>query len=370
MSGKIKKEGRIMIEPFKVHMPLSVKDELLKTLFSGYIGQGEKVEEFEKKFSDKFGIKNVISVNNGTSALRLALTLCGVKPGDEVISTPYTAVATNTAILEQFAKPVFADVQYETANINPESIRKKITKETKCIICVHWGGYPCDMEEIREIAKEHNIPVIEDACEALGSEYKGEKIGNISEYTCFSFQAIKHITTGDGGMLVVKDKDKYEEGIRRRWYGIDRKKRDVDITEAGFKYHMNDITATIGIEQLNYFDKVFNRRKEIVNMYREGLKDLPNITLLENKKDRINANWMFAVHVENREKFMDYMKCNGIMTVVHNKRNDAYSVFGGPNKDLVNLEKLDKTLVNIPLHHALTDEEVHYVIDKIKCWKC
>jgi len=358
-----------MIEPFKVHMPASVKDELLKTLFSGYIGQGKKVDEFENNFSEKFNVKNVVSLNSGTSALRLALVLCGVKPGDEVISTPYTAVATNTAILEQFAEPVFADVQYETANISPESIKKKITPKTKGIICVHWGGYPCDMDEIHEIAEKYKIPVIEDACEALGSKYKGKQIGNISEYTCFSFQAIKHITTGDGGMLAIANNEKYEEAIRRRWYGIDRKKRDADIIEAGFKYHMNDIAATIGIEQLKYFDSVFERRKKIVERYRAGLQDAKNVTLLENAKDRVNSNWMFAVHVLNREKFMEYMKANGIMVAVHNKRNDGYSVFGGPRKDLVNLEKLDRTLVNLPLHHALTDEEVDYIIEKVKNWK-
>lgn len=358
-----------MIEPFKAHMPRSVKDSLLETLFSGYIGQGKKVDEFEKKFSEKFNIKNAISLNSGTSALRLALVLCGVKPGDDVISTPYTAVGTNMAILEQFARPVFADIQYETANINPKSIKKNITKKTKCIICVHWGGYPCDMDEIQKIAKNYNIPIIEDACEALGAKYKGIEVGNISEYTCFSFQAIKHITTGDGGLITALDNDKYKEGVRRRWYGIDRKIRDADITEPGFKYHMNDIAATIGIEQLKYFDIVFNRRKEIVDMYREDLKDVPSVTMLENKKDRVNANWMFAIHVNNRKKFMEYMKDNGIITVVHNKRNDIYSVFGGLRKDLSNLEKLDKTLVNIPLHHELSDKEVNYVIDKIKNWK-
>ena len=357
-----------MIEPFKVHMPYSVKDELLKTLFSGYIGQGKKVDEFEKKFSKKFNIKNVVSVNSGTSALRLALVLCGVKPGDEVITTPYTAVATNTAILEQFAKPVFADVQYETANISPESIEKKITNKTKAIICVHWGGYPCDMDEIQKIAKKHKIPLIEDACQTLGAEYKGKKIGNISDYTCFSFQSIKSLTTGDGGAISIPNNNKYKEGIRRRWFGIDRKNRDRDITEMGFKYHMNDIAATIGIEQLKYFDSLFKRRKEIVDMYREGLKDVSSITMLENKKDRINANWMFAVHVNKRKKFMEYMKGNKINTVVHNRRNDIYSVFGGLRKDLVNLKRLDKTLVNLPLHYGLSDKEVNYIINKIKKW--
>lgn len=363
-----------MINPFKVHIPESVKESLLETLFSGYIGQGAKVDEFEKEFSKKFAIENVVSLNSGTSALRLALALIGVKPGDEVISTPYTMVATNTAILEQFAKPVFADVKCETANINPDDIENRITEKTKAIMCVHWGGYPCDMDEIHKIARDNELPVIEDAAHALGSKHKNRPIGTISHFTTFSFQAIKHLTTVDGGMLSIMNKEKFEEAIRRRWFGIDRHKRKqsldedpvVDITEVGYKYHMNDIGAIIGLEQLKYFDKTFNRRAEVARRYREELDDIEGITLLENKKDRTHANWMFAIHVNKRNKFLTFMRSNGIGATVHNWRNDRYSVFGGKRKDLKNLERLDKTLTNLPLHHDISDDNIEYVIDNVK----
>lgn len=365
-----------MINPFKVHMPESVKEPLLETIFSGYIGQGPKVDEFEKEFSKKFNIKNVVSLNSCTSALRLALALIGVGPGDEVISTPYTMVATNTAILEQFAKPVFADIKYETVNIDPNDIEHRITRKTKAIICVHWGGYPCDMDEIRNIATDYDLPVIEDAAQALGAKYKSKPIGIISEYTAFSFQAIKHITTGDGGMLSILNNDKYKEAFRRRWFGIDRENRKKtlsddpieDINEVGYKYHMNDIAAIIGLEQLKYFDLLFKRRAEITQRYREELKNVPGITLLENKHDRTHANWMFAVHINRRDRFLAYMRSKGIGVTIHNWRNDRYSIFGRLRKDLPNLERLDKTLVNLPLHHDISDNEVDYVISEIKSY--
>jgi len=363
-----------MINPFSVFMPDSVKESLWKTLSSGYIGQGQKVDEFETQFSKKFGIPNVVSLNSGTAALRLALALIGIGPGDEVISTAYTMVATNTVILEQFAKPVFADISYENINIMPEDIEHRINEKTKAIMCVHWGGYPCDMDKIHKIADDYNLPVIEDAAHALGASYKNKAIGTLSDYTAFSFQAIKHLTTGDGGMLSVKDVNKFKEAVRRRWFGIDRLNRKTiitedtidDIKELGYKYHMNDIAATIGIEQLKYFDSNFNRRKEIAKKYRKELDGLQGIELLENKDDRANANWMFAIHVKERTKFINYMLSKQIGVTVHNWRNDRYSIFGGLKKDLPILERVNNTLVNLPMHADLSNDNVSYIIKEIK----
>ena len=364
-----------MIPIFYPHVPESVIEKLAEILRSRWVGQGPKVDEFEREFSKKFGSKHVVSLNSGTSALRLALALIGVVSGDEVISTPYTMVATNTAILEQFAKPIFADIQYETANLDPADIERHITEKTKAIICVHWGGYPCDMNKIRKIAAEHDLPVIEDAAHALGAMYRGKPIGTISEFTIFSLQAIKHITTGDGGMLSITNTDKYKEAIRRRWFGIDRAARKpsilghdptYDIKEPGYKYHMNDIAATMGLEQLNYFDSLFKRRAEIAERYRRELKDVTGITLLENKSDRMHANWMFAIHVDRRTEFAEWMHSKGIEVSVHNWRNDKYTVFGGLRKDLPNLENLNNDLICIPLHHKLSDQNANYIIEAIK----
>lgn len=365
-----------MIAPFKVSVPHSVKEELLKTLFSGFIGQGEKVRLFEEEFSRHFGMKNVVTVNSGTAAIRLALALSGVGPGDEVISTPYTMVATNTAILEQFAIPVFADIQSDTINLDPEDIEHRITERTKAIMCVHWGGYPCDMDEIHKIATDHDLIVIEDAAHALGATYRGKPIGTISDYSTFSFQAIKHLTTGDGGLLAVRDDDKYDEAVRRRWFGIDRDGRRntfiedpvIDITEPGYKYHMNDIAATIGLEQLKYFGPLFQRRQEIAEYYTDELEGLDGISLLERGQDRTHANWMFAIHTEDRNALMKYLREKKIGVTIHNWRNDRYSVFGGLRKDLPVLARVNEILVNIPMHHDLTSSEIEYIVDEIRTY--
>ena len=225
------------------------------------------------------------------------------------------------------------------------------------------------------MASEYNLPVIEDAAHALGAMYKDKTIGTISEFTVFSFQAIKHITTGDGGMISIKNKDKYKEALRRRWFGISRDARKpsilghdptYDITEVGYKYQMNDIAATMGIEQLKYFDSIFKRREDIATRYREELDGTNGIIFLENKKDRIHANWMFAIHVAERTEFAKWMRSKNIEVSVHNWRNDKYGVFGGLRNDLPNLEKLNNDLICIPLHHHLSDQDVDHIIEAIK----
>lgn len=369
-------EGKpICVPMFYPFVPETVIDKVIEALRSRWVGQGPKVDAFEREFSKVFGLKHVVSLNSGTSALRLAYALAGVGLGDEVITTPFTMVATNTAILEQNAKPVFADIKYETANLDYNDIERRITKKTKAIACVHWGGYPCDLDEIHKIAAEHDLPVVEDAAHALGATYKNKPIGSISDFTIFSFQAIKHITTGDGGMLSVTDKEKYEEAIRRRWFGIDRAARKpsilghdptYDITEVGYKYHMNDIAATMGLEQLTYFDSIFKRRAEIAKIYREELESVSKVTLLEKKSDRVHANWLFAMHVKDRIKFAKEMRSKGIEVAVHNWRNDKYTIFGGLRRDLPNTEKVNETLICIPLHPRLSDEDVNYVTSSIK----
>ena len=342
-------EQKKRIPMFYPYIPETVIDKVSEALKGRWIGQGPKVDQFEKEFTQMFGLNYAATVNSGTSALRLAYAIAGVGPGDEVITTPYTMVATNTTILEQYAKPVFADIEYETANLDPNDIEHRITKKTKAIVCVHWAGYPCDMDEIHKIARDHYLPVVEDAAHALGAAYKNKPIGSISDFTIFSFQAIKHLTTGDGGTLATISKAKYDEAIRRRWFGIDRAARKpstsghdptYDITELGYKYHMNDIAATIGLEQLKYFNDTFKRRAEIAKIYREELKKVPKLTILENKNDRVNANWMFGILVKDRMEFAKAMQSKGIEVAVHNWRNDKYSVFGGIRKDLLNTAKL------------------------------
>src|SRR3989338_1253499 len=191
---------------FKVHMPESVLKPLNEVLMSGFIGQGPKVEEFEKKIGDFIGNPNVLTVNSGTSAIQLAYRLAGVGIGDEVITTPMTNIATNVPIIAAGGKIKWADIDSETGSLSPDSVKKKISKKTKAIMAMQWGGYPPNMDEIHEIAQDFGIKVIEDAAQGFGAEYKNRKTGSYSDFTIFSFQAIKHITTGDGGALICRNR--------------------------------------------------------------------------------------------------------------------------------------------------------------------
>jgi perosamine synthetase len=212
-----------MIPLFKVHMPKEVDKPLLEVLHSGYITQGEKVEQFEKKFADMMQYKHVVSVNSGTSALTLALRLAGVGYGDEVVTTPMTCTATNLPILSLGAKPVFADVDSETGLIDPASVLTKITKKTKAIMAVDWGGSPVDVRALMDIGRRYDLRVIVDAAHAIGTHHNGE-----ADFVCYSLQAIKHITTVDGGVLACKSPDAYHRGKVLRWFGIDREAPSTD----------------------------------------------------------------------------------------------------------------------------------------------
>ena len=266
---------------------------ICKTLNSTFLSEGKKVKEFEERLTDKFNLKNLLTVNSGTSALHLSLILAEVGKGDEVIIPAQTFVATGLAVLYTGAIPVFADINKESGNISPDSIRKMITKKTKAIIPVHWGGIPCDMDEIKKIGQEFDLRIIEDAAHALGSLYKGDSIGTISDYTCFSFQAIKHLTTSDGGAISINDVSKFNEGKRRRWFGMDRQnsnisftgERDCDISELGYKYHMNDLSATLGIANILEFDMNFNKRLNVAHQYNSLLNNFSGIKLFSENYD-------------------------------------------------------------------------------------
>lgn len=360
---------------YSAHIPKDIYRALESQFDTGYISGGKPVEKFEMLFRRKFGYHYAFAVNSCTSALRLSLAVAGVKVGDEVISTPLTMMATNTAILEQGAKPVFADVRYETANIDPEDIKKRITKKTRAIMVVHLAGYPCEMDEIWNIALDLNIPVIEDAAHAIGTKYGEQYVGTLSDFCCFSLYATKHITTGDGGM-VTTSKKKYAEKIeKRRWYGIDRAKRfgnpylgygDYDVKELGFKYNMNSIAAVMGIQQMKYIDQISKKRMEITKWYREELDGIKDLELFLWEPNKISGNWLFPIHVKHRLRFGKMMYEKGIECSIAYRRNDRYSIFGGFRKDLPNLDRLDKDMIYIPLHCDLTDEQIKYIIKTIK----
>ncbi len=343
-------------------------------LDSGFLSEGNLVKEFENKLSDYLDLINPVTVNSGTSALHLALVLAGVKPGDEVICPAQTFIATASVIVQEKAIPVFVDIQYATGNIDPHSLEENITPKTKAIIVVHWGGYPCDMEQINRIAKKHNISVIEDAAHALGATYKNRPIGSISDFTCFSFQAIKHVTTGDGGALCIKDPTLAKMAVERRWFGISREKstpsilgeREYDITEVGYKYHLNDYSAALGLANIENFKKRLQNRRKMAKCYRQALKKVSGITLFKENSNRESAYWLFGFHVEKREKFILKMRRAGISTSVVHLGIDHNSLFGGKRNNLIQQRRFDGTQIHIPIHDGLSGKDVDYIINTIQ----
>ena len=357
---------------FKVHMPKTVDKPLLEVIHSGFIGQGPKVDEFEALLGNYFGNKRVITVNAGTSAIQLALRLANVGFGDEVITTPMTCTATNMPILAAGAKIVWADVDKVTGLIDPKSIESKITDKTKAIMMVHFGGFPCQIDEINAIARKHNLKTIEDAAHAMGSKYKGTKIGNHSDFVIFSLQAIKHITTIDGGLLLCNNDKDYDRGILLRWFGIDRNSNrkdfrcEEDISEYGYKFHMNDVSAVIGIEQLKYLDEIIDRHISNQTYYDLNLVDIPGVELIDKPSSISSTCWIYTFHINKRDLFIKYMDENGIMASRVHERNDIHTAFIESKTSLPNLDEFNATQVSIPVGWWINNEDREYIVEKIR----
>lgn len=363
-----------MIPLFKVFMPESVMGPLRETLMSGYIGQGPKVEQFEKGLVPFMGTPNILSVNSGTSALHLALRLAGVERGTEVISTPMTCSATNEPILERGADIVWADIDPWTGNIDPLDVERKITSKTKAIMAVHWGGYPCELEELQRIALKYNVALIEDAAHAFGATYKGRPIGGLSRFSCFSFQAIKHLTCVDGGALTCLSPDDYRRGKLLRWYGIDRETPKVDmrceedIKEYGYKFHMNDVAATIGIEQLNHVKGNIEKHRANAAFYDQALEGLRGVKRLHYQPDRLSSYWLYTFRVENRDLFQGFMKSKGVMVSQVHIRNDVHTAFRPFVKNLPGVTEFVREQVSIPVGWWVLPDDRKAIVEAIREW--
>jgi dTDP-4-amino-4,6-dideoxygalactose transaminase len=364
-----------MIPLFKVHMPKDLT-KLNETLKSGFVAEGPMVKEFEEKISRWTDNKNIIAVNSGTSALHLSLVLCGIKPGDIVISTPITSPATNVSVVNIGAKLVWADVDENTSNISPESIGRLINKygdKVKAVIAVDWGGYPCDYDKIKSVIPD-TTKLIQDAAHSLGSLYKGQLTGSlVADFTTFSFQAIKHITTGDGGMITCKNKEDLERGRRLRWFGIDRNKPgrtwNDDLPEIGYKFHMNDIAASIGIHQLDELDATLNRRRSIARAYIDNIKGLRY--QFSSDYDADSSYWLFTIYVNGLDNFMTYMKDKEITAFPVHIRNDYYTGFKNVVLDsdrLTGVENISGSMCCIPVGEWLSDNEVEHIILAMQNW--
>lgn len=356
-------------------------DEVINCLKSGWIGTGPRVTKFENAFRDYIGSKYAVALNSCSAALHLSMLVSGVGSGDEVITSPMTFAATANAILHVHAKPVFVDVEKDTMNIDANLIEKAITPKTKAILPVHFAGRPCDMDHIMEIAEKNNLLVIEDAAHAIEAVYKGKKIGNIGDMSCFSFYVTKNLVTGEGGMLTTNNKEWAEKTKRYGLHGLDADAwkrysdegfRHYQTIFPGFKYNMTDIQASLGIHQLKRIDQNFERRKEIWSIYNKELQTLPLSIPSPEEKNTVHARHLYSIlldidHIEkSRDEVVDALRKENIGTGVHYMSLHLHQyykdVFGFKVDDFPNATYISKRTISIPFSAKLTNNDVQDVI--------
>lgn len=367
-----------LFRPSYDHRELNALKEPFK---KGWIGLGPKTKEFEDKFADYTGAKYANALNSATSALHLAFSLFNIA-GKEVITTSLTFVSTNHAILYEKGIPVFCDIEPDTLNIDVNKIEALITKKTVGIVCVDYGGHPCDMDKIRKIAKKYKLFVIEDAAHSCGSLYKGKQIGTLADLTSFSFHAVKNLATGDGGMLTYNNKTWDTLLRKRRWLGINKSTFDRTITkegyhwyyeveELGYKYHMNDINASLGIVQLEKLPKHIEIKQGIAKRYNEALSKLNWVEIPVEKSYAKSSIHNYAIKVDEsiRDKFVSYMLSNNIHVGVHYIPNHLYKMYKPYYKKLPITESVWKKIVLLPMFPGLTKQEVSYIIKTIQAFK-
>lgn len=361
-----------ILKPF---MPSNILRPLKKVLYSGWIGEGPKVKEFEKMIIEYLGNKYTLCVNSGTSALWLAFRLAGINKDSFVISTPMTCSATNIPLLHLGAKIIWSDIDLNSGNISPIDVEQKIRlyKKAKTICIVDYGDMPCDMDFFSFLRKKYGVVIIEDAAQALGGMYKDIPLGNHNEFVCFSLQAVKTITSVDGGILCLKDKKTYERAKKLRWFGIDREKKykrkrpwQYNIKEAGYKMHMNDVLATIGIEQFKWLDILVKKQRKGALYYNKMLKNCKKIKILKETIGAKSTYWLYIILVEKRQKFIDVMEKYGIEVSPVHQRNDKLSIFKGIDYSLKNVEVFNKKAVCLPNGYWVNNKDRKFIANIIK----
>ncbi len=361
------------------------EDEVIDTLRSGWLTRGPKTARLESMFKDYIGCKNAICVSSCTAALHLSLAVLGIKKGDEVITSPITWPATANVIVHTGAKPVFADIDRRTLNIDPSKIEEKITSKTRAIIPVHMAGQPCDMDKIHRLAKKYKLYVIEDAAHAIGASYKNRKIGCISDFTCYSFYPIKNMTTVEGG-LVVTDNPKWAEKVRiyslhgvssDAWKRYDSSfKGAVEVVYPGFKYNMSDVQASLGLHQLPKLDSFIKERKIIAQQYDEAFREIKEISLPGQLQDTGHAHHLYIIILDidrlkiSRDEFMNALKKENVGVGLHFKSLHVQQYYRETFKlkasSLPNAFYLSERILSIPMYPKMTQYDVDTVIKAVK----
>ena len=350
---------------------------VVDVLRSDYLTTGPVVKEFEEKVATYTGAKYAVAVSSGTAALHAACFAAGIKEGDEVITSPFTFAASANCVLYCGAEVVFADIDRRTYNISPEEIEKKITPNTKAVIPVHYAGQPCDMDAIYGIAEKHNLAVIQDAAHALGSGYKGRRIGSMPGMAVLSFHPVKHITTGEGGMVLTDNEKYYQCLLLFRSHGITRDRSLLHRDEGGwyyeqqalgYNYRITDIQCALGISQMDRLDSFISRRRLLAGRYDEAFKDIKGITT-PYQAEGCNSSWhLYTIQVENRKEVFDRLRAAGIGVNVHYipvYMHPYYRGHGYSDVKCGNAEEVYSHIISLPLYPGLTGQQQDYVIGKV-----
>ncbi len=360
---------------FDLSFDKAEEEAVLDTIRSKWISTGPRTSEFEKLFAEMLHVNHALALSNCTVSLHLALLLAGIKPGDEVICPSLTFVATANAVRYLNASPVFADIKsFSDLTIDPEDVESKITKKTRAIIPMHYGGFGCDMKGIESIAEKYGLKIIEDACHGPLSEYEGKKLGTFGDFGCFSFFSNKNISTGEGGMLVTNNKALYDKARLVRSHGMtslsfDRSKghtTDYDVIELGYNYRMDDIRASIGIVQLKKLERDLERRAELRRYYEKSLEEIEGLLIPFKDYKFFSSNYIFPVvlknsDVENRNRVREFLNSQGIQTSVHYPAVHKFSIYKDFATPLPKTEYVADNLITLPMFSRLTYADIDYI---------
>jgi perosamine synthetase len=370
-------------DPIQIFKPWygEAEHEALRSPFeSGWLGYGEKAREFEQRFAEYVGVKHAIALHSCTAALHLAL-LASEAEGRQVLTTPMTFVASNHAILMAGGHPVFCDIEPDTLNIDPADVERRITPETRVLLAVHYGGHPCDMDALLDIADRHNLLLVEDVAQACGGLHGGRKLGSLGHIGCFSFESKKNLSTGDGGMLVTDD-DAVAERVRRlRWLGIssdtwsrfnnghEGRAWEYEVEEVGYKYCMNDIAAALGLVQLDKLDRGNTLRRKLVQRYHKAFAEVEGIEPLALKGYGVSACYSMVVRLAQRDALCDFLQEHNIQSAVHYRPNHFYPVYAPYRTDSLPVaESVWQRILTLPLYPQLGEADQDRVIESVKCF--
>lgn len=359
-----------MIPLVKVAMPPRERliPALEEVLYSGMIAEGEHVYRFETEFAKTFNLPLALATSSGTAALHIALLLSGVTVGDEVITTSMTAEPTNTVILQSGATPVFADVDPETGNLDPASVASLVSPRTRAIVIVHYAGFPADLSALRRIADQNGIALIEDAAHSLGARYAGQGIGTIGDYAIFSLQAIKHMTTVDGGILTMRDVNRAAEARKLRWFGMAKgvPRTQVDIERIGFKYNMSNVSAVIGLAQLETIESRIRQHIENGRFFDAAISAIPGLSVTRIDPECQPSYWLYTVLSEDSEAIERCLAAVGVSASKLHRPNHYHSVFAPMRRPMPGLDTYYGRLSHIPCGWWITDEDRQRIVNALR----